>query len=269
MLKNDLFKWTLVTSIVFHLFVVLGISFVMPDQAKRPLIGPPLKITLVTNISENAPQDATTVAQANSVGEQQLETNAPLLNQVSQPLQNQNQEPNQANFTESFFNTSENEAELSDQVSERKKDSEESELDREQLTESINLAYLNAQSLPKETYVSANAKENKYAAYIEKWRLLVERVGNLNYPEAAKQQKLQGSLVLDTAIRADGSIEKVRILQPSGYKILDDAAIRIVHIASPFDRFPDDISQDIDILHIVRTWEFTHEKLVSHVFGTE
>ena len=39
--------------------------------------------------------------------------------------------------------------------------------------------------------------------------------------------------------------------------MLDQAAIRIVRLAAPFDRFPDNIRSDTDILHITRTWTFT------------
>ena len=39
--------------------------------------------------------------------------------------------------------------------------------------------------------------------------------------------------------------------------MLDQAAIRIVRLASPFDRFPANIKADTDILHITRTWTFT------------
>ena len=85
----------------------------------------------------------------------------------------------------------------------------------------------------------------------------------LNYPEQAKLQKLKGDLVLDVAISADGSISKIRILNSSGTKILDDAAERIVLIAAPFDRFPDSIKSEVDTLHIVRTWEFGQNKLKS------
>jgi len=128
---------------------------------------------------------------------------------------------------------------------------------------------MNAQSKPREKYVSTRSRESKYAAYIEKWRILVERVGNLNYPEAAKQQQLKGSLVLDVAINAQGNIETVSVLQSSGIKILDDAAERIVHIAAPFDRFPDEIRAEIDTLHIVRTWEFEHNKVTARMLDAD
>jgi protein TonB len=44
--------------------------------------------------------------------------------------------------------------------------------------------------------------------------------------------------------------------------VLDQAAIRIVRLASPFARFPDNIRVDTDILHITRTWTFTRSDQV-------
>jgi protein TonB len=38
--------------------------------------------------------------------------------------------------------------------------------------------------------------------------------------------------------------------------LIDDAAVRIVHLAAPFAAFPSDIRADINIMHITRTWKF-------------
>ena len=109
---------------------------------------------------------------------------------------------------------------------------------------------------PRRKFISASTKEYKYAAYMEAWRSKVERVGNLNYPDAARKQKISGSLILDVALNKDGSINEVTIRRSSGYKILDDAAIRIVELASPYSPFPAKIREETDILHITRTWQF-------------
>ncbi len=109
---------------------------------------------------------------------------------------------------------------------------------------------------PKRKFISASTREYKYAAYMEAWRSKVERVGNLNYPEEARKNKLSGSLVLDVALNPDGSINLLTVRQPSGHKVLDDAAIRIVKLAAPFAPFPDNIHGETDILHIIRTWQF-------------
>jgi protein TonB len=109
---------------------------------------------------------------------------------------------------------------------------------------------------PKRRFVGARAEEYRFARYVEDWRMKVERVGNLNYPEAARAKKLYGSLLLTVGVRADGSLESIMIDRPSGVKILDLAARRIVEMAAPFAPFPSDIRRDTDILYITRTWTF-------------
>lgn len=113
------------------------------------------------------------------------------------------------------------------------------------------------QKRPKRRFVGARAEEYRFARYVEDWRLKIERVGNLNYPEAARRQKLYGSLLLTVSIRSDGSLERVEVERTSGSRILDAAAVRIVEMSGPFAAFPSDIKRDTDILHITRTWTFT------------
>ncbi|MGZ5787696.1 MAG: TonB family protein [Ramlibacter sp.] len=112
------------------------------------------------------------------------------------------------------------------------------------------------QKRPKRRFVGARAEEYRFARYVEDWRLKVERIGNLNYPEAARAQKLYGSLLLTTGIRADGSVESVVVERSSGKRILDLAASHIVEMGSPYAPFPPDIRRDTDILYITRTWTF-------------
>ena len=109
---------------------------------------------------------------------------------------------------------------------------------------------------PRVRNLGTRADEYRFAQYMEDWRIKVERIGTLNYPEAAKG-KLYGSLLLSVRIRSDGSVERVDIDRSSGHKILDEAARRIVEMAAPYAAFPDDIRRDTDILEITRTWNFT------------
>jgi periplasmic protein TonB len=112
------------------------------------------------------------------------------------------------------------------------------------------------QKRPKRTFIGARAAEYRFARYVEDWRLKIERIGNLNYPEAARLQKLYGSLLLTVSIRSDGTIENVEVNRGSGQRILDAAAVKIVQMSAPFSAFPPDIKRDTDILHITRTWTF-------------
>jgi periplasmic protein TonB len=115
----------------------------------------------------------------------------------------------------------------------------------------------NYQKRPRRKFVGARTQEFRFARYVEDWRLKVERIGELNYPQAARDQRLYGSLVVTVSIKADGALEKVEINRPSGHKLLDEAAVRIVKLSAPFAPFPADISKDTDILSITRTWTFT------------
>lgn len=115
------------------------------------------------------------------------------------------------------------------------------------------------QKRPKRKFIGARTQEYRFATYVESWRQKVERIGNLNYPEAAKDQKLYGQLRMTVSIKADGAIEKIELNKSSGYAILDEAARRIVELAAPYAPFPEDIRRDTDILSITRTWTFTRQ----------
>ncbi len=108
---------------------------------------------------------------------------------------------------------------------------------------------------PKKEFIGSRAREYRFAQYVEDWRLKVERIGNLNYPDGARG-RVYGSLVLTVSIKADGSLESVEVQRSSGHQILDRAAERIVKMASPFAGFPANIRRDTDILVITRTWTF-------------
>lgn len=113
------------------------------------------------------------------------------------------------------------------------------------------------QERPRRKNIGARTEEYRFARYVEDWRLKVERVGNLNYPEEARQKKLYGSLLLSIAIKADGSLERVEVDRSSGSKILDEAAKRIVQMAAPYAPFPEDIKREFEVIEISRTWTFT------------
>ncbi len=110
--------------------------------------------------------------------------------------------------------------------------------------------------LPRRKAISASTTEYKYASYMEAWRRKVENIGNLNYPEEARRKKMYGNLLLHVAVRADGSVERIRLLKSSGHKLLDDAAINIVRLAAPYAPFPKDIRKEVEVLDITRTWQF-------------
>ena len=92
--------------------------------------------------------------------------------------------------------------------------------------------------------------------YLESWRRKVERIGRLNYPERARANRLYGSLRLLVAIEPDGTLRDVRVVDSSGHKVLDEAAVRIVRLAAPYAPFPPAMREHTDVLEIVLTWRF-------------
>lgn len=113
---------------------------------------------------------------------------------------------------------------------------------------------------PRRKFISANTQEHVYAAYMRNWVAKVERVGNLNYPEAARRANVDGSLMLRVDVRQDGSVDRIDLLRSSGYEVLDEAAVRIVRLAAPFAPLPPDVAAEVDILTITRTWQFSSKR---------
>lgn len=99
--------------------------------------------------------------------------------------------------------------------------------------------------------------------YLESWRRKVERIGRLNYPEQARAKRLYGSLRLLVAIEPDGTLRDVQIIESSGHRVLDEAAVRIVRLAAPYAPFPPAMRDETDVLEIVRTWQFRKRGYVS------
>ena len=100
---------------------------------------------------------------------------------------------------------------------------------------------------------SVSTKTADEAAYLNMWRQKVERIGNANYPAG----DLHGDLRMLVVINWDGKLKDIRILESSGHHELDDAALRIVRIASPFQDFPVEMRKKYDQLEIIRTWKFS------------
>ena len=111
---------------------------------------------------------------------------------------------------------------------------------------------------PKKRRISAATKEYSAAAYMRAWAMKVERIGNMNYPQEAKDKGVNGSLMLSVDIKPDGSVppDGIVVSRSSGHKVLDDAAVRIVRLGAPYAAIPEDVLQNNDMLTIIRTWKF-------------
>ena len=94
------------------------------------------------------------------------------------------------------------------------------------------------------------------AQYRRQFHQRVQRIGQLNYPEAASRMKLSGQLTLKVAINTDGSLGSVGISRSSGYDELDLAALEIVRQASPYEPLPPNLPRSNGQFRFDSTWEF-------------
>ena len=92
--------------------------------------------------------------------------------------------------------------------------------------------------------------------YLNSWEKKIEKIGNLNYPKKAAENKIYGSLELLVSILPSGELNDIRLIESSGHVVLDKAAISIVKMASPFAPFPEEMLQNIDLLEVIRIWDF-------------
>ena len=274
--KNGRMQVAVTLSLVIHAFIILAVSFKMPDLSK---IGnqPPLEVTLVNTKSQTRPQKADALAQANLDGggntDAERRAKSPL------PVPQEPREATDLNMAQKRVQQLEREAkQLMTQkrskatvasvpdVQQPKEEPQTAPNAADIMNRSLEIARLEAsvarewdsyQQRPRRRFIGARTQEFRFARYVEDWRVKIERVGEMNYPQAARDQRIYGSLVVTVSIKADGSLERVDINRSSGQRILDAAALRIVQLAAPYAPFPPDIAKDTDIISISRTWLFT------------
>jgi len=107
---------------------------------------------------------------------------------------------------------------------------------------------------------SLSAKGTVEAEYIYSWSKKLERIGNINFPQKALDLSLSGTLILNTTLDRAGRVVEIQISVSSGSKILDDAAVKIVKLAAPYEPLPKKIRAKYDRLNITRTIVFHKNK---------
>jgi len=284
--QNDRLGVSVFGSFLVHMVVILGVTFTVPKLRELPGL-PTLEITLVQTASDKRPKDPEFLAQANQDGGGDSDSSDiaknPLpvreispVNRDFPTFQSVPQKRVQSEREITTLLTQEDARKIKARDAKPdKKDLQQQppnlglmaraqiQEERARLNAEISRTWQEYQKRPRHMFLNARTEEYKYAAYMDAWRAKVERIGNLNYPEEAKQLHLMGNLLLDVALNADGTINNISIRRSSGQKILDDAAIRIVELAAPFAPFPPDIRADTDVLHITRTWKFNESQLSS------
>lgn len=269
---TDRLALTLFFALVLHAMVILGITFGVYDDPDPEKALPTLDITIATRTTP-PPDEADYLAQTSqdgggNVSEKVKPTMAmPELAPAVEPQQPVPAPTQIITALESDRQVKENSKETPDTEQPEIKAAEliERMLEMDTLSEQISESTQAYAQRPRQKFISARTQEYKYANYMSEWVKKVERVGNLNYPAAARRGKISGKLMMKVALNADGTVHEISILRPSGEPIIDAAAKRIVNLAAPFPQFPPEILENTDILNITRTWVFsTSNQLSSH-----
>ncbi|WP_455229809.1 energy transducer TonB [Geopseudomonas aromaticivorans] len=270
----DRLGFTLLLATIVHLALLLGVSFTLPGPN---LVSKTLDITIASFKSAEKPKKADYLAQHDQQGSGSLEHKATPKTTELAPFQDsqiRKVEPQAQPKATTPPPTSR--AAVATRAPQREKTASKAqpprpaepvapvpEFDSSQL--SAEIASLEAQlSHEQQLYAkrprihrlnAASTMRDKGAWYKDEWRRKVERVGNLNYPDEARRQRIYGSLRLLVSINSNGTLREVSVLESSGQPLLDQAALRIVRLSAPFAPFSGDLS-DVDVLEIIRTWRF-------------
>lgn len=284
--QNDRLGVSVFGSFLVHMVVILGVTFTLPKLRDLPGL-PTLEITLVQTASDKRPENPEFLAQANQEGggdsdAAEIAKNPLPVREISPVNRDfptfqsfpQKRVPSEPEMTALLTQEDARKIKARDTKPEKKElqlqppnlglmARAEIQEERSRLNAEISRTWQEYQKRPRHKFLNARTQEYKYAAYMDAWRAKIERIGNLNYPEEAKRRHLTGNLLLDVALNADGSVNDISVRRSSGQKILDDAAMRIVELAAPFAPFPPEVREDIDVLHITRTWKFNESGLSS------
>jgi protein TonB len=275
---DDRFTQAILISAILHVLFIFGMQFTPTNPKLFENSTPPIDVVLVNAKTRAKPLRADVLAQANLDGGGNVDENR----QAKSPLPAA--ERDQTMSAEAEFNARVQALEqqtkaLMQQIKSDYKAPEQKPVPvadprppspnpapMDLAARSLEMARLQAridqqreeyQKRPRRMFVGARAQEFTFAQYVEDWRIKVERVGNMNYPEAAKRNSLYGTLMLTVNIFDSGEIESIQIDRSSGSKVLDAAAVKIVEMSAPFPRFPEAIRKKVDILGITRSWTFT------------
>lgn len=108
----------------------------------------------------------------------------------------------------------------------------------------------------QQLWITADTRESDVAVYLDSWRRKIERVGTIHFPAIARRESLTGTPVIEVTIGADGRLIDASLKSSSGHPELDEAAMRILKLASPFDPFPRALGAKHDEIRIAYEWQF-------------
>jgi protein TonB len=113
----------------------------------------------------------------------------------------------------------------------------------------------------RELLVTPSTRASDVAGYLDSWKRRIEQVGTLNFPNEARRRSMSGNPVIEVVLAANGGLVSVRVRRSSGHPELDNAAIAILKLATPFEAFPAELAARHDLLRFAYEWQFVGGRL--------
>ncbi len=282
----DRFSFAIFMAALVHLLIIFGVGFSLPEKQSSATT---LDVTLAQSHQQKAPDEADFLAQSNQLGSGTLKERAQMTTtkladyaaediQDTQRLQQLASAPKyqehdyKAVTTRSLVDFDIHSQNLEKQLRALTLPDGPSKslLERSLMIASLEAKLDNQQQTlskkPRTRRLTASStRQSTDALYMNQWLREIEAIGNLNYPSEAKRKNISGSLRLMVALRADGTIHEIKVLESSGHKVLDDAAKHIVRQASPFAPFSEEMRKQTDVLEIIRTWQFKQTQFSTNI----
>lgn len=108
----------------------------------------------------------------------------------------------------------------------------------------------------RQLVIAADTQESNISGYLDRWKRKIEAVGDAYMPEL---RATSGSPTLQVTIDAEGHLVDIVVLRSSGSPELDQAALRILRRAAPFDPFPETVRMEYDSLRFAYKWQFSNK----------
>jgi protein TonB len=260
-------------SVALHA-ALLSVRFIDPEGFHRVFQDTPLEVILVNAKSNERPDKAQAIAQANMAGGGEADkgrATSPLpysaltavgddFEESQRRLDAMQEQQNQllAQLRKRLATLPEPDTR---QTSQSDSQSAEEEKRRQlvKLLAEIEKRINEENARPKKRYISPATREEAYAVYYSGLRSKVEDKGTENFPEQGGR-KLYGELTMIVTVNHDGRVLDTEVVQGSGNSALDRQAQAIARAAGPFGHFNAEMRRQADQIAMVARFKFTRDQ---------
>lgn len=271
--SQDKFILFLFLAALLHAVIAFGVSFSMPENAT--VATPTLDVVLVQKPDEQERKDAQYLAEfsQDGGGETDIDTRPKDLFNAQLPQDGEGiapdhiiagsakstPRPEKLLLTRLYSNIKINtqpDSERQQQDDDKPEQPSDIDLQIAKMSAELSQKQQKYAKRPKKLQLTASTAAHFAAAYMGRWVERIERIGNLNIPPEAR--KLNGKLVLMVELKHDGTLVRTKVMQSSGFSVLDETAKHIVFLSTPYEAFPPKLRAEADHIEIVRSWHFSN-----------